>query len=177
MSTDDPATARDRRLICMIEIPRGSKNKYEYDPGLGSVVFDRLLRTAAVYPADYGFVPDTLAEDGDPLDVLVCLSEPTFPGCLIAVRPIAVFRMSDEHGGDDKLICVPTTGDPTWSPLRDLEDLPSLLQAEIEQFFTIYKQLEEGKTVTTHGWGPRHEAVEILAAAKARFAAGTVQRP
>jgi inorganic pyrophosphatase len=160
----------------MVEIPKGSKNKYEYDPVLGSVVFDRLLRTAAVYPADYGFLPKTLGEDGDPLDVLVCLSEPTFPGCLIPVRPIAVFRMSDENGVDDKLICVPT-GDPNWSPLHDLEDLPLLLRDEIEQFFMIYKQLDEGKTVTTRGWGPQHEAVAILAAAQARFAAGTEQRP
>jgi inorganic pyrophosphatase len=167
----DPTPAPADRLICMVEIPKGSKNKYEYDPALGSVVFDRLLLTAAVYPADYGFLPDTLGEDGDPLDVLVCLSEPTFPGCLIPVRPIAVFRMSDEHGVDDKLICVPT-GDPNWSPLRDLEDLPALLKDEIEQFFTIYKQLEEDKAVTTHGWGPRQEAVMILAAAQARFADG-----
>jgi inorganic pyrophosphatase len=172
----DVSLAPDVRLICMVEIPKGSKNKHEYDAGLGGIVFDRLLRTAAVYPADYGFLPETLGEDGDPLDVLVCLSEPTFPGCLIPVRPIAVFRMSDEHGVDDKLICVPT-GDPNWSPLQDLKDLPSLLKGEIEQFFTIYKQLEEGKTVTIHGWGPQHEAVTILAAAQARFAAGRAQRP
>ena len=172
----DAPLAPDRRLICMVEIPKGSKNKYEYDPVLGAVVFDRLLRTAAVYPADYGFLPDTLGEDGDPLDVLVCLSEPTFPGCLIPVRPIAVFRMSDENGVDDKLICVPT-GDPNWSPLRDLEDLPVLLRGEIEQFFTIYKQLDEGKTVTTRGWGSQQEALTILAAAQARFAAGAEQRP
>ena len=172
----DAPLAPNRRLICMVEIPKGSKNKYEYDPVIGAVVFDRLLRTAAVYPADYGFLPDTLGEDGDPLDVLVCLSEPTFPGCLIPVRPVAVFRMSDENGVDDKLVCVPT-GDPNWSPLRDLEDLPVLLRAEIEQFFTIYKQLDEGKTVTTRGWGSQQEALTILAAAQARFAAGTEQRP
>jgi inorganic pyrophosphatase len=170
----DVSLAPDGGLICMVEIPKGSKNKYEYHAGLRGVVFDRLLRTAAVYPADYGFLPETLGEDGDPLDVLVCLSEPTFPGCLIPVRPIAVFRMSDEHGVDDKLICVPT-GDPNWSPLQDLEDLPLLLKGEIEQFFTIYKQLEEGKTVTIQGWGPRPEAVTILAAAQARFAAGNAQ--
>jgi inorganic pyrophosphatase len=168
----DPVPARDRQLICMVEIPKGSKNKYEYDPVLGGIVFDRLLRTAAVYPADYGFLPETLGDDGDPLDVLVCLSEPTFPGCLIPVRPIAVFRMTDEHGVDDKLICVPT-GDPNWSPLQDLEDLPSLLKAEIEQFFTVYKLLEDGKNVTTHGWGAQHEAAGILAAAQARFTAGS----
>jgi len=167
----DVSLEPDGRLICMVEIPKGSKNKYEYDPELGGIVFDRLLQTAAVYPADYGFLPETLGEDGDPLDVLVCLSEPTFPGCLIPVRPIAVFRMSDEHGVDDKLICVPT-GDPNWSPLQDLEDLPSLLKGEIEQFFTVYKLLEDGKAVTTHGWGAQQEAVTILADAQARFAAG-----
>src|ERR1700722_20184404 len=168
----DPVPARDRQLICMVEIPKGSKNKYEYDPVLGGIVFDRLLRTAAVYPADYGFLPETLGEDGDPLDVLVCLSEPTFPGCLIPVRPIAVFRMSDEHGVDDKLICVPT-GDPNWNPLNELEDLPPLLRAEIEQCFTAYRLLDDGKPVTTHGWGARQEAVAILDAAQARSAQGT----
>lgn len=172
----DASLGPNGHLICMVEIPKGSKNKYEYDAALGGVVFDRLLRTAAVYPADYGFLPDTLGEDGDPLDVLVCLSEPTFPGCLIPVRPIAIFHMTDEHGVDDKLICVPT-GDPNWSPLEDLDDLPALLKAEIEQFFTVYKLLEDGKTVTTHGWGHHHEALSILGAAQTRFAAGAGQQP
>jgi inorganic pyrophosphatase len=155
------------QLICVVEIPKGTKNKYEYDAQLGAFKFDRLLMSAAVYPADYGFIRNTLGEDGDALDALVCLSEATFPGCLIPVKPIALFKMEDEHGIDDKVICVPEQ-DPNWSCLERLEDLPGLLRAEIGQFFSIYKEIER-KRVVIDGWCTREQADESIAAAQARW--------
>ena len=130
----------------VIEIPRGSRNKYEVDHESGLIRLDRTLFTSTVYPADYGFVPDTLGEDGDPLDALVLVLEPTFPGCLIRSRPIGMFRMTDEKGGDDKVLCVPAS-DPRQEHLRDLHHLPEFDRLEIEHFFLIYKQLEPGKSV------------------------------
>ena len=149
-------------LVCMVEIPKGGRNKYEYDPELGGIKFDRLLMTAATYPTDYGFLRGTLGEDGDPLDALVCLSEPTFPGCLIPVKPLGLFRMRDEAGPDDKVICVPLD-DPYWNIHEKISDLPLLLRQEIEQFFSIYKVLEQGKDVEVLGWGSHEDAVEEIA--------------
>jgi inorganic pyrophosphatase len=146
------------QLVCMVEIPKGARNKYEYDPALGGIKFDRLLSTAATYPTDYGFLRGTLAGDGDPLDALVCLSEPTFAGCLIPVKALGMFRMRDEAGPDNKIICVPL-GDPYWSGYEEIGDLPLLLRQEIEQFFSIYKVLEVGKHVEVFGWGSREEAI------------------
>ena len=103
--------------MCVVEIPKGSRNKYEYDPELGGIKFDRLLMSAATYPTDYGYLRDTLGQDGDPLDALVCLTEPTFPGCLIPVKPIGMFVMRDEKGPDDKILCVPLAR-PLLEPLR-----------------------------------------------------------
>jgi len=155
-------------LIAVVEIPKGARNKYEYDPELGGITFDRLLMSAAAYPADYGYIPDTLGRDGDVLDALVCLSEPTFPGCLIPVKPVAMFKMQDEQGVDDKIICVPLR-DPNWNVHDRLEDLPELLRAEIEQFFSIYKDLED-KHVRVDGWRSREDAVQEIHAARQRFA-------
>ena len=135
----------DEPLHCLVEIPKGSRNKYEWDEALGGIKLDRFLFSSVVYPTDYGFVTDTLGEDGDPLDAMVCVSEPTFSGCLIAVTAIAVLRMSDDKGQDDKILCVPHE-DPNWSGLRELSDLPDQLRTEIEHFFSIYKQ-PEGKEV------------------------------
>jgi len=157
-------------LVCEVEIPKGGRNKYEYDPELGGIKFDRLLISAATYPTDYGYLRDTLGEDGDPLDALVCLHEPTFPGCLIPVKPVAMFKMRDEKGIDDKIICVPLD-DPYWNTHETLEDLPVLLRQEIEQFFTIYKDLE-GKEVTTDGWRSVEEAKLEIAAAQERLRLG-----
>jgi inorganic pyrophosphatase len=154
-------------LICVVEIPKGARNKYEYDPELGGIKFDRLLMTAAAYPADYGYIPDTLGQDGDVLDALVCLTEPTFPGCLIPAKPVGLFKMRDEQGVDDKIICVPLE-DPNWSGLDDLDDLPQLLREEISQFFSIYKDLE-GKEVVVDGWRPKREAEQEIEAARQRF--------
>jgi inorganic pyrophosphatase len=156
----------EAELICVVEIPKGSKNKYEYDEALGGIRFDRHLTTAAVYPMDYGYLRGTLGQDGDPLDALVCLSEPTFPGCLIPVKPIALFRMRDEKGIDDKIICVPTH-DPNWNHLEALKDLPSILREEIEQFFSIYKQIER-KRVVVGGWHSKTDARKEIKAAQAR---------
>ncbi len=138
----------------LIEIPRGSRNKYEVDHESGRIRLDRRLFTSTQYPADYGFVLDTLGEDGDPLDALVLLEEPTFPGCLIRSRPIGMFRMTDEKGGDDKIICVPA-GDPRQEHLRDLDDLPGFDRMEIEHFFMIYKGTGAGQELSRErglGW-------------------------
>jgi inorganic pyrophosphatase len=156
----------EQPLVCVVEIPKGGRNKYEYDPVLGGIKFDRLLMSAATYPADYGFLRDTLGQDGDPLDALVCLYEPTFPGCLIPVKPVGLFEMRDEKGVDDKVICVPLE-DPYWNKYEELDDLPLLLRQEIEQFFSIYKDLE-GKEVTVEGWRSREEAVKEIAASRER---------
>jgi inorganic pyrophosphatase len=167
MAENDPS-AHDESLVCVVEIPKGTRNKYEYDPVLGGIKFDRLLMSAATYPTDYGFLRGTLGQDGDPLDALVCLHEPTFPGCLIPVKPVGMFMMRDEKGIDDKVICVPVH-DPYWNGYEQLDELPLLLRQEIEQFFTIYKDLE-GKQVSIEGWRSREDAIEEIAVARQRLA-------
>jgi inorganic pyrophosphatase len=161
-----PAVA-DNTFTAIIEIPKGSRNKYEYDHESHAIKLDRFLYSSVVYPTDYGFVPDTLSLDGDPLDVMVCVSEPTFPGCQIDVKPIALFRMEDDQGVDDKVLAVPCT-DPTWNKLDKLEDLAKQLQDEIAHFFSIYKDLEQ-KKVVVHGWYSREDAVKEIAASRKRF--------
>jgi inorganic pyrophosphatase len=156
----------EESLICMIEIPMGSRNKYEYDPELGAIKFDRFVSAAVVYPTDYGFIPDTLALDGDPLDAMVCVSEATFPGCIIPVKPIALFKMEDDKGIDDKILCVPLQ-DPAWNTLNVLEDLPEQLRDEIEHFFSVYKDLEQ-KKVRVDGWYSREDALSEIDAARQR---------
>jgi inorganic pyrophosphatase len=156
----------EQALVCVVEIPKGGRNKYEYDPELGGIKFDRLLMSAATYPTDYGYLRGTLGQDGDPLDALVCLHEPTFPGCLIPIKPVGMFKMTDEKGIDDKIICVPLN-DPYWNKYDVLEDLPLLLRQEIDQFFSIYKDLE-GKEVTIEGWCSVDEANREIAAAQER---------
>ena len=157
----------DEPLHCLVEIPKGSRNKYEWDEALGGIKLDRFLFSSVVYPTDYGFVTDTLGEDGDPLDAMVCVSEPTFSGCLIPVTAIAVFRMSDDKGQDDKILCVPHE-DPNWSGLRELSDLPDQLRTEIEHFFSIYKQ-PEGKEVVVDGWYERDVALRLIEESRARW--------
>ncbi|WP_406136489.1 inorganic diphosphatase [Streptomyces albidoflavus] len=140
-----------------IEIPKGSRNKYEVDHETGRIRLDRRLFTSTSYPADYGFVEDTLGEDGDPLDALVLLDDPTFPGCLISCRVIGMFRMTDEAGGDDKLLCVPA-GDPRVDHLKDIRDVSEFDRLEIQHFFEVYKDLEPGKSVEGADWVGRAEA-------------------
>jgi inorganic pyrophosphatase len=153
----------------IVEIPKGSRNKYEFDQRLGRIRLDRMLFTSTVYPGDYGFVPDTLAEDGDPIDALVLLDEPTFPGCLVRARVIAVFWMRDEQGPDAKLLCVPAD-DPRHAHLQELDDVPMYEIAEIWHFFDIYKRLEPGKSTETRGWERRKEATRALEEARRRCA-------
>src|ERR1700693_1067173 len=153
-----------------IEIPRGSRDKYEGDHHSALIRLDRTLFTATQYPADYGFIPGTLGEDGDPLDALVLVLEPTFPGCLILSRPIGMFRMRDEKGGDDKILCVPAT-DPRQEHLRDLHHLPEFDRLEIEHFFLIYKQLEPGKSVEGTSWADRAAAAAEVEASRRRLQA------
>ena len=154
----------------IIEIPRGSRNKYEMDHETGVIWLDRELFTATRYPADYGFVPETLAEDGDPLDVLVLVDEPTFPGCHIMVRPLAVFWMQDEAGPDAKVLTVPVD-DPRWKDIDDLDAVPPFMLQEIENFFEIYKTLEPGKSTDTGGWQGRADAEQAVEDARKRFSA------
>lgn len=143
----------------LIEIPKGSRNKYEYDFELKKIRFDRMLFSSMMYPADYGFVPETLALDGDPLDVLVLGHEPTFPMCVMEVKPIGVFHMADEKGPDEKVVCVPVS-DPIWNDKKDIFDLNPHRLKEIEHFFQVYKDLEK-KKVDVGGWGDQAEAEKI----------------
>lgn len=156
-------------VTVMVEIPKGSRNKYEYDHETGMIRFDRMLFSAVHYPSDYGFILDTLAGDGDPLDALVLVSEPTFPGCLIEVKPIGLFKMWDEKGRDEKILCVPIT-DPHWNRLNTLSDVNAHLLIEIKHFFSIYKDLEE-KKVGVEDWEDREEALVIIRESQERFKA------
>jgi inorganic pyrophosphatase len=155
-------------LTCLVEIPKGSRNKYEWDEELDAIKLDRFLFSSVVYPTDYGHIPETLAADGDPLDVLVMVSEPTFPGCMIEVKPIAVFKMRDDKGEDDKVLCVPVS-DPNWNELEGLDDVTQQLRDEIAHFFEIYKTLEE-KPVEIDGWYDRDEALAVIEDSRRRFA-------
>ena len=140
-----------------IEIPKGQRNKYEMDHKTGRIRLDRTLFTATQYPADYGFIENSLGEDGDPLDALVLVQEPTFPGCLICCRAVGMFRMRDEKGGDDEVLCVPTA-DLRMEHLRDILDLDEFYKLEIQHFFQVYKALEPGKSVEGAHWVSRTEA-------------------
>ncbi|MCG9794158.1 inorganic diphosphatase [Flavobacterium algicola] len=151
----------------LIEIPRGSRNKYEYDFEIRRMRFDRMLFSSMMYPADYGFIPETLALDGDPLDVLVLVNEATFPGCVMEVKPIGVFLMADDKGPDEKIICVPVS-DPIWNSLENLSDMNPHLVKEIEHFFQVYKDLEN-KKVDVGGWGDLDDALRIIQECKDRF--------
>ncbi|MDK3257302.1 inorganic diphosphatase [Blastococcus capsensis] len=146
-----------------VEIPKGQRNKYELDHETGRIRLDRMLFTSTRYPADYGYIENTLGMDSDPLDALVILEEPTFPGCLVTCRAIGMFRMTDEAGGDDKVLCVPAT-DPRVAHLKEIEDVSEFDRLEIQHFFETYKDLEPGKSVEGAEWVGREAAeAEILA--------------
>lgn len=155
------------QIEVIVEIPKGTRNKYEADSS-GAIWLDRMLFTATRYPEDYGYVPGTLAEDGDPMDAMVILEEPTFPGCHIHARPIGVFLMSDEEGTDAKLLCVPAS-DPRWDGVQELTDLPEHELLEIAHFFDIYKDLEPGKETEPRGWAGRPRAEAAVEQARTRF--------
>jgi inorganic pyrophosphatase len=147
----------------VIEVPQGSRNKYEMDADSGRIRLDWMLFTSTRYPVDYGFIPGTLAEDGDPLDVMILLGEPAFPGSYITARPVGVFWMLDEYGPDAKILAVPAC-DPRYADLRDLADVPAHLRAEISHFFDIYKELEPGKGTDVRGWQDRAAAEQEITA-------------
>jgi inorganic pyrophosphatase len=154
-------------VIVLVEIPTGSRNKYEYDPDLGGIVLDRRLFPSMSYPADYGFIEGTLGADGDPLDALVLVGDPTFPGCRIRARPVGVFYMTDEKGSDEKIICT-SLHDPAWLHVHDIKDLQREYRDEIEHFFQVYKDLEKKKTAT-RGFGDRGAAIDVIEAARGRL--------
>jgi inorganic pyrophosphatase len=154
------------RFDVTIEIPKGTKNKYEMDHHTGRIRLDRTLFTSTQYPNDYGFIEGTLGLDGDPLDAMVLVPEATFPGALIECRAIGMFRMSDERGGDDKVLCIPVA-DQRQESTKELTDLSDLSLLEIEHFFTVYKDLEPGKSVEGAVWVGKAEAeMEIRASWK-----------
>jgi inorganic pyrophosphatase len=153
-------------VTVFIEIPKGSRNKYEYDKERNVIKFDRMLFSAVHYPCDYGYIVDTLALDDDPLDALVMVWEPTFPGCAIEARPVGLFKMVDEKGPDEKILCVPLS-DPLWNHIERLSDVPPHLLKEIEHFFSIYKDLEE-KITEVEGWEEREEALTVIQEARER---------
>jgi inorganic pyrophosphatase len=165
--SDSPSTP-DGALTCLVEVPKGSRNKYRWDPEQRAITLDRLLFASVAYPIEYGFIPETLASDGDPLDAMVCVSAPTFPGCLIEVKPIALLRIEHAGGTDDKVLCVPA-GDPQWSGMDKLEDLPRQLRDEISHFFSIYQGLDRDESPPKQ-WHSRREALGEIEAARERLA-------
>ena len=154
-------------LYCLIEIPRGSRNKYEWDEELQAIKLNRFLFSSVVYPTDYGFITDTLGPKGEALDALVCVNEPTFPGCLIEVRVVGVLRMDDEEGRSDKLVCVPAD-DPAWDEVEGVDGLSEQLRTEIQHFYSMYKQ-PEGKQVDIHGWAGRDAAEAAVEEGRRRY--------
>jgi len=173
---EDKAQAADGDLIlAFIEIPRGSRNKYELDHETGRLRLDRVLYSSVHYPADYGFIPDTLGEDGDPLDVLVIVQEPTFPGCLIPARVVGGLDMHDEKGSDFKILAVPD-GDPRYRHVATLADLGEHWPREIETFFATYKLLEE-KATEVLGWHQAPAAREVIRRCRERYVAATPAEP
>jgi inorganic pyrophosphatase len=155
----------------IVEIPKGSRNKYEMDFTIGRIRLNRTLFTATQYPADYGYIEDTLGRDDDPLDALVLVGSPTFPGCLIRARAIAMYCMSDEKGPDEKVLCVPAD-DPRYTHIQDIHDVSQFDRREITHFFEVYKDLEPGKSVEDSRWEGRAATYAEIEASRAR-AAGT----
>ena len=161
---------REVDIVAVVEVPKGSRNKYETDHETGAIWLDRELFTATRYPADYGFIPQTLAGDGDPLDVLVLVGEPTVPGCHIHCRPLGLIWMRDEKGPDAKILAAPCWDSRlTWS---ELEHVPEHVLLEIRHFFEIYKDLEPGKMTEVLNWGNRLEAEREIEECRSRYAAG-----
>ena len=157
------------RVEVIVEIPKGSRNKYEMDHETGKVWLDRYLYTATTNPADYGFFEHTLGGDGDPLDALVLMSESTFPGCHVWARPVGVFHMEDEAGDDAKVLCV-LAGDPRWDHIQDVDDVNQAFLDEIGHFFEVYKALEPGKESEIGRWEGADSARKEILEAQQRYA-------
>ncbi len=163
-----PGKHPPEEVTALIEIPSGSRNKYELDKDSGLMRLDRVLYSAVHYPGDYGFIPRTLHEDGDPCDILVLVNEPTFPGCQIDARPIGVLMMLDRGEPDDKILAVPSN-DPYYSEYFDIADIPQHYLKEVEHFFHIYKDLE-GRRVQTVGWEKSVKAMRVIMDSIGRYA-------
>ena len=153
-------------VLCIVEIPKGSRNKYEWSPKHKRFLLDRFLSSSTVFPTDYGFIPETAGEDGDPLDVLVAVSEPTFTGCGVLGRPVAVLWLRDQYKREPKVVCVPLS-DPNWETITDLEELPAQLREEIGHFFVSYKR-REGHEVGEEGWEGAAAAERAIEEARRR---------
>ncbi|MBM4431975.1 MAG: inorganic diphosphatase [Chloroflexi bacterium] len=165
---DIPTGHRAPNIIYgVVEIPRGHRNKYEYNKHLGVIQLSRVLFSPMHYPGDYGFVPQTCADDGDPFDILVMVTEPTFPGCVVEVRPIGMFRMLDRKEGDDKILAVPDA-DPLFGGYHSLRDVPQHFLAQVGHFFLRYKELE-GAEVEAIGWEDVEAARETIRQAMLRY--------
>ena len=167
MPMDDPSVPDRRTIDVLVEIPRGSRNKYEYDRKRGRIRLDRVLYSSVHYPTDYGLIPETLSLDGDELDALVMVEEPTFPGCLVVARPIGVLLMADEKGEDAKILAVPES-DPRFDSIKELSDLAPHWLREIENFFASYKRLEDRDT-ELKGWDGRDAAWRIIEEARSLY--------
>ncbi|HUU79398.1 MAG TPA: inorganic diphosphatase [candidate division Zixibacteria bacterium] len=148
-------------VYAVVETPQGSKNKFEFDKEIMAIYLDRVLYSSVVFPISYGFIPRTLGDDKDPLDIMVLITEPTFPGCIVAARPIGVLRMKDEKGNDDKIIAV-AQNDPRLAEAKDLDWVPKHQLIEVEEFFRDYKKLEKGKKTEVQGWEGREQALVII---------------
>ncbi len=169
-----PGTNIPSVVNVIVEIPKGRRNKFELDKNLGVFKLDRYLYSSSFYPGDYGLVPQTLAEDNDPLDALVMVNEPTFPGCLIEARVVGIFRMQDNGKNDFKLLCVPHH-DPLFGDILELDDVPHHFLREVEHFFATYKQLE-GVDVTTDGWDSRQAGIQEVKASVQRHASAKIDQ-
>ena len=152
-------------IYAVVEVPKGSRNKYEYSKSAGVIQLDRVLYSPLHYPGDYGFIPQSYYGDGDPLDVLVMMEEPTFPGCVIEARPVGMLKLSDRGQSDDKILAVPAS-DPIYEDYHDLDDLPTHFPKAVEHFFITYKHLQ-GAEVISMGWvGPQEAKEAIMGALK-----------
>ncbi|MGH3413821.1 MAG: inorganic diphosphatase [Marmoricola sp.] len=172
MAAEDHAGPTPESFDVLVEIPRGSRNKYESDKQTGRIWLDRTLFTSTTFPADYGHIPGTIARDGDPINALVLVAEPTFPGCLVTAKPVGVFWMHDDERGDlhqdTKILCVPGH-DQRFDAVNDLSDLPESTLKEIWHFFDVYKDLEPGRSTQITGWGDAREAHDAMVEAIGRF--------
>lgn len=162
------ADTDEQTIKVLVEIPKGSRNKYEYNQETGAIELNRRVYAAVSFPTEYGFVQGTRTEEDEELDALVAVTEPTFPGCVIPARPIAVLRMYDDDTPDHKILAVPF-GDPAWSDLGGVDDLPGDLADEIQHFFSVYTDLRERDGPRIDGWGDRGEALEVINEARERF--------
>lgn len=173
LSDIDPGPNSPDTVRMVVEIPKNSTNKYEYDSALGVFKLDRALFSPIHYPGDYGFIPGTMSDDGDPADILTLVEEPSFPGCVIEVRPVAILDMIDSAAKDRKILAVPLHN-PRYDQIRDMNDIPPHIRREIEHFFTVYKDLE-GKKVVTQGWCGREDALLSVVSARQRYLASHPQ--